>query len=573
MCTQTCRQASRAAALWYAQTMSISHRPAHTQLAYRVLFRPSSTQDYLPCLDDLVEEILSGAIASDAKDADGTPLLTLMMGGWDPPTAERNKEFPPHQAPLPGQDLELSENKLGPRWQWPALVGVWKGFDPFEGWPDDNVGWSHTRGHKVTCPALAAIQCHAWTVLEQCLRHPQCPPASRWDALTVANGEPILHRVVNHPQPLKALLAHGLNPDRANEKGQTALFQAQTPEAVKALLLAGANPHHADAAGNNAPTHWGKTLRAPKALLDAWQAFGANAPSNGRMVVSALRSNSWQTVTAAMGASGWDPLSPVDPALSSERLLPAASRILVEQVRAAGTALPIKPLLKLLTIPRFSQAWTAEEKACAAGALWLVKSLNKTGWAFSNNSLSQAISALEALTAEEGVFAKVASVMPSLLTCMPGDPYKEESLWNAWLQSLPLNGCAPTERGWETLGLLVEQPPARLEDLVNEKSGALTKVFERAHASGAFQEAHENRLMGLLRLRSRQTSTSAQLEAADEAWRQAWNALPGQPAFPTDEPWVEKMISKMDKPQARQWKAWALESNFSATAPRKGPRF
>ena len=44
--------------------MSISHRPTHTQLAYRVLFRPSSTQDYLPCLEDLVLEFFPFTLRS-----------------------------------------------------------------------------------------------------------------------------------------------------------------------------------------------------------------------------------------------------------------------------------------------------------------------------------------------------------------------------------------------------------------------------------------------------------------------------------------------------------------------------
>lgn len=554
--------------------MSIPHRPAHTQLAYRVLFRPSVASDYASSVDDLVEEILSGAIPPTAQDADGTPLLTLMFEGWDPPTSERSKVFPPIRAPLPNQDLELSDRQLGPRWQWPALVAIWKGFDPFQSWPTDNIGWSPATGHKVTCPVLAALRQRAWNVLEQCLRHPQCPPASQWDALTVANGQPVLHRIVNHPEALKPLLEHGLNPDRPNERGQTALFEAQTPEAVEALLLAGANPHHTDAAGNNAPTHWGKTLRAPKALLDAWQAFGANAPSNGRMVVSALRANSWQTVSAALAASGWDPLTPVDPAVSSERLLPAASRVLLEQVRGTGTALPIKPLLKLLTLPHFSQAWTVEEKAWALGALRLVQSLNRNGWSFSSTSLSQADIAQQELARDEQVLARVASIMPSLLTSLTGETYKEESLWSAWLQSLPLQGDSASARGWDSLALVITQPPARIDSLVKEKSGALARVFERAHASGAFDAVSEQALLGLLRLRTHGSSpASAQGEAAEQAWRQAWNALPGRPPFPTDEPWVETLLSKMDKAQARTWKAWALESNFTPTAPRKGPRF
>ncbi len=264
----------------------------------------------------------------------------------------------------------------------------------------------------------------------------------------------------------------------------------------------------------------------------------------------------------------------MDPAVSSERLLPAASRVLLEQVRGTGTALPIKPLLKLLTLPHFSQAWTVEEKAWALGALRLVQSLNRNGWSFSSTSLSQADIAQQELARDEQVLSRVASIMPSLLTSLTGETYKEESLWSAWLQSLPLQGDSASARGWDSLALVITQPPALIDSLVKEKSGALARVFERAHASGAFDAVSEQALLGLLRLRTHGSSpASAQGEAAEQAWRQAWNALPGRPPFPTDEPWVETLLSKMDKAQARTWKAWALESNFTPTAPRKGPRF
>jgi uncharacterized protein len=55
----------------------------------------------------------------------------------------------------------------------------------------------------------------------------------------------ILAAYHNHPATVAALLAHGADPARVNDRGQTALAAAvfrQSPEAVRMLLDAGADP-------------------------------------------------------------------------------------------------------------------------------------------------------------------------------------------------------------------------------------------------------------------------------------------------------------------------------------------
>lgn len=565
----------------------MAHVPQHTAAAYRWMARPAASET-AAAATDLMHEVLEGHWDPRGVDQDGTPLLALALNGW---RESRQEAVPPAGAlPLPGEQFDLPPS--GPAWQWPAAALLWKGAQPFAGWPTSGLAWG--PGQPAQCPVLVALKEGAWDVLDACLRHPDCPPAAAFDALTVHDGRPLLHALAQHPwavRGLEALLRHGLDPNVPNDRGQSPLFVCEDPDAVRALLAAGANPHRPDAAGDTAPVHWGRRLKNPRPLIEAWQAHGNAQVSNGRMVVASLKANAWSAVETAIQASGWDPLSPVDPAQHpTRRLLEAASMALLEHVRG-GQALPLRPLQELLSSPMFKNAWSLDEKATASAALSLVLNLaTQERWTFSAHSQKAAAALGMALRREPGVVEREANAAAALLASTPLEESRHQTLWMGWLKGLPSRAHPdpPTSRedwearGWGTVGVLATHPPAWFAaQLKNPKDpwdwGLL---FQTAYCNDGFSWARADELEAFLRFRAMEgVSEEKGVLESDRAWQAAWEALPDHPPFPLDAPWFERFLRKNKaspdgRAAAHQWREWALQVNLPevSTPTRSRPR-
>ncbi|GAA0910682.1 ankyrin repeat domain-containing protein [Virgisporangium ochraceum] len=82
--------------------------------------------------------------------------------------------------------------------------------------------------------------------------------------LTGGSGDSLLILAANHDHPgtVAALLAAGADPDRVNDRGQTALGAAvfrRSRDSVDALLAAGADPHAGERSAAQVATFFGLT--------------------------------------------------------------------------------------------------------------------------------------------------------------------------------------------------------------------------------------------------------------------------------------------------------------------------
>lgn len=577
----------------------------HTFQACRLLHRPKEVPDFTAAVEDLVEDVVSGHIRLHESDVDGSSTVALALRGWNDMRnreahlarmdQERGKPMNTPtviQYPLPGSAWNIDPSHQTRLWQRPAAALVWAGANPFSNWPEDNqLAWGQSENErKAKCGVLAAIQEEAWDVLEQCLRHPDCPPAQAFDNVRASRGRPLLEVVVNNDRGRQLLLGYGLNPNVVGPNGRTPLFHADNIQAVKEMLQAGADPAFSDDNADDAPTYWGRILKSPTALINAWREHSPQTGrGNGRMVVSVMSSNSVKAMTAALNASGWSPKDPVDPKQHpTRRLLPAAAVMAVKHARGAGQPAPVAPLRELLENPRFSSIWTDEERAWAACAALLIQGLPKAGLAFTQASLKANQRLLANLMEDPKVAALVGTTFLPFLEALElgrDSVYQAENLWKSWLTALPIEtgGTDPMANGLHTLTCLWQQPHGVGDEVVLSSGGLVEDLFLRL-AENKFGGMDEDLLLSSLKIRS-WFGYHEGLVAADEAWMKAWEALPQRPRFPEHLPFVRDMWDDMEdekgihssaqsKQAAMDWKQWALAANLKPAAPRtKAPRF
>lgn len=567
---------------WYIGTMTPSRSSRqHTFQAYRVLARPSDSSHYQAQVDDLVQDIHDGSVQVGEMDVDGTSMVALALRNWsDARDWDMRRAHHANQATPPG-----AAPPAIPAWQRPALALIEKGANPFVPWPrpgsppwDGNAAGNHAR-----CGVLAAIQEQAWDVLERCLKHPECPPAKAFDAVRASHFRPLLQVVLGSARGLDLLLEHGLDPNEADPHGRTPIFHAEDPEVVEKLLAAGADPGARDLNHDDAPTYWGRRMKAPKPLLEAWRARVPvdEAPGTGRMVVAALRSNSVEAMNAALKASGWTPDMPVDVALHpTRRLLPAAAMALLQNARGAGRAVPVAPLRELLRGARFANLWTAEEKAWAACALTVVQGMAKGGThAFTSASLATVDKLLGQLMEDPEVAIKVgSSFVPMLHALDAKQPLggAERFWWKAWLLQIPLQTDEkdPCVNGVASLLDLWNGPWERARHSLENASALNTELFMRLAEAG-FSNMDADLLLACLRLRAGEGCHrySIELVEPDRAWQRAWSALPAPQAFTMGSSFFESMVECMleggpeSVSQGLAWKQWALDTRLPHAAP------
>lgn len=548
----------------------------HSFQAYRVMSRPTDFAHYRAQVKDLVEDIHDESVQASELDVDGTSMVALALRGWED---MRDRELRQARYASPASNGGLSAT---PPWQRPAQALIAKGANPFDSWPAaGELAWgADADSEHARCGVMAAIQEQAWDVLEQCLSRPVCPTAHAFDAVRAIHGKPLLQIVLNSSRGLELLLEHGLNPNETDPNGRTPIFHAQDPEVVERLLKFGADPQATDDQGNDAPTHWGLTLKAPTPLVEVWQTkvHANEAPRNGRMVVSTLRSNSVKAMEAALKASGWAPDMPVDPDQHpTRRLLPAAAMVMLQHARGAGQAVPVAPLRELLNNARFSNIWTAEEKAWAACALVIIQGMAEHSHAFTSTSQATVSKLLEQLMGEPEVALLVGSSFAPMIQAMDlkqGHDHQAVSWWKAWLSQLPLQagGNDPSVNGVASLPELWKGPKAVAEE-VSKAPSSLNRELFNSLAQEGFVNMDADLLLACLLLRAGE-GYSDRLVEPDQAWRQAWSALPTSQAFTMDNPLIKSMIEDMleGEPESVHegltWKQWALDTRLMPATPK-----
>lgn len=576
---------------------------SHTFQAARLLFRPGEmdSSSYPNVVADLLDDILSDRIDLKALDVDGSTVVSLALQKWGrwPRNLVGKTNIPPGFSgyPLPEEDGRHHDPRYVHDWQQPAAALIWKGADPFQQWPhDDHVAWSRKDWDRriPKCGVLAAIRYKAWTIVELCLRHPDCPPPEEFDKLRIHGNDGLLHAAARGNGGLEILLDYGLDPNVVDSQGRTPLFVVKQPEDLVALLKAGAHPGHKDNDGNDAPTYWVKTHQDPGPLIEAWNrhSSGPVENPNGRMVVQAIQTKSWKTMKAALKASGWAPDQPVDSNQHPTRRLPEEVVILLlsSLITHDGKALPITSLSKLVSEPGLRDIWTPREKAWMACALLLIDNSERVGFAFSERSMDKLRVLLKELLEMPGVGEQIATAFGEIMegvrehTKGAFDRYVDGMLWNSWLDALPLTELGPHVpdlknpdiNGINSLKLLSSESESLLGYLGREKN--IPKIMDGVALVG-FQGASREALEGYVRMRAlalpHQGEAYRQL---DQSWREAWDMLPGGPKFCDAKIRMGASLPKAGQEDgenlwSQEWGAWLQKHEMGSTlpAPKVGP--
>ena len=560
----------------------------HTFSAYRVLHRPDSQDEYHAHVRDLVGDILDQQVAANDLDIDGTPLMTLALRDWSSGSLDRNTSLlVPIPDPVSSGSFQFLPKQAQGWWQLPALAFLWMGGDPFAAWPTGKSGAPKDPKEVWSCPVLEAIRVRAVDTLKAFLKSPHRFPPEAFNQLRIGpTRTPLLHwlaaRAFNVPT-LKVLLADGMNPNETNPEGQTSLFFAQDAQAVTLLLHAGAFPFHRDASGQTAADFWTSRLGNVTSLLEAFQKYTSSRQEHdtqptGTVVVGASQMGSWKSMSAALAATDWDPLSPVNSAVNERRLLPEVA-IRLGQTLTEGTV-RYRPLKNLLETKPFASAWRADEKAWAACFYWTVLQSNSWDVSMASSSIQACAQGWKKLMADDEVRAALPGVARDFLTsAFVEGPASQLKFLARWMTALPDLAAQTDPSVWSLIDVWLTPQAQEYHKPVD------TGLYFKAVQEGLLGSLPESCLLALLNIRLKQNlvpdlvSEGVSLEEADEAWRQAWEALPKAPGFPMQIPWIVKGFEKMSAMEntaekAAQWKEWSMLLNFGAgAAPSRKPRF
>lgn len=138
---------------------------------------------------------------------------------------------------------------------------VWRGADVFEGWSQTSLS---LRTDPASDPAgaspfLLMLQQNRAGLVDQALRHPDCPPMAQLVAARTQDGSPWLHELLPQcPATAVVLVRHGYDPNLIDGGGLTPLMHAVTAEQVQLLLEKGADASALTPLGEPIEQHWSR---------------------------------------------------------------------------------------------------------------------------------------------------------------------------------------------------------------------------------------------------------------------------------------------------------------------------